>query len=464
MIKTLDRYVVRHFLVSAGLWFVVLMSLRTVTDLFVNIDRFAKVDTFSTMLSNIGLYYGVQSFAYFTELGGIIVVAAAAFTLAKMNKTNELTAMLASGVSLHRVVWPIVLLSMGLSVLVILDQEIALPRLADRLVLDRDEMHQQEQFNIRLMADGRGSVWYAHSFDPETHVMTRPVVLVRNDNYELLASAFGVRGVPSGTEGESVPQGWVMTRARLVRAGPAATSWHHTPGTEQIWTNRGPESILGEAAERIGNSQAWVENVLRSDPRYGLTIEADRLLPEPSESGDGPLGGTLLNPRFTYRAEGGDVVLGVFLADKATWHISEGGQGYWQLENGRLLVTSNLTAQDFILRRSSRWLEYMSISQLNDLLKLQHVPNRKAARLARHIRVTEPINNLIMLLLGLPFILSRERNIKASIGLCLLLVMSFYAFVHMCRNIVGLPPEWSAWLPVLLFAPVAVVMFDSVKT
>ncbi|MFP3938547.1 MAG: LptF/LptG family permease [Phycisphaerae bacterium] len=463
MIKTLDRYVVRHFLVSAGLWFVVLMSLRIVTDLFVNIDRFAKVETFSAMISNIGLYYGVQSFAYFTELGGIIVVAAAAFTLAKMNKTNELTAMLASGVSLHRVVWPIVLFSMGLSALVILDQEVALPRLADQLVLDRDEMHQQEQFNIRLMADGRGSVWYAHAFDPETHVMTRPVVLVRNNEYELLASAFGVRGIPSDIDA-GLPEGWCMTRARLVRSGPAASSWHHTPGTEQIWTNRGPESILGEAADRAGDSRVWVENVLRNDPRYGMTIEADKLLVEPSEEDGSPAVGTLTNPEFTFRAEGGEVTLGVFLADRATWNVSEGGQGYWQLENGRLIIPSDLTAQDFILRRSSRWLDYMSISQLNELLKLRHVPNRKAARLARHIRVTEPINNLIMLLLGLPFILSRERNIKASIGLCLLLVMSFYAFVHMCRNIAGLPPEWSAWLPVLLFAPVAVVMFDSVKT
>lgn len=462
MIKTLDRYVIRHFLVSAGLWFVVLMSLRIVTDLFVNIDRFAKADTFGVMLKDIGLYYGVQSFAYFTELGGIIVVAAAAFTLARMNKTNELTAMLSSGVSLHRVVWPIVLLSMGLSALIILDQEAALPRLADKLVLDRDEMHQQEQFNIRLMADGRGSVWYAHAFDPETRVMTRPVILVRNENYELLSSAFGVRGYPADDDG--LQDGWYMTKARLVRAGPAATSWHNTPGTERIWTSRGPASILGEPAERIGDSDVWVENILRTDPRYGLTIEADKLLLTAPGDEESAVGGTLVNPVFTYRAEAGEVTLGVFIADSATWQVGEGGQGYWQLENGRLLAPSDLTAQDLILRRSSRWLDYMSISQLNDLLKLRHVPNRAAAQLARHIRVTEPINNLIMLLLGLPFILSRERNIKASIGLCLLLVMSFYAFVHMCRNIAGLPPEWSAWLPVLLFGPVAVVMFDSVKT
>ena len=42
MIKTLDRYVLRSFLISALLCFVTLMSLRVVADLFVNMDEFTK--------------------------------------------------------------------------------------------------------------------------------------------------------------------------------------------------------------------------------------------------------------------------------------------------------------------------------------------------------------------------------------------------------------------------------------
>jgi lipopolysaccharide export LptBFGC system permease protein LptF len=463
--KILDRYVVRHFLVSAGLWFVVLMALRVVTDLFVNIDEFAEAPTLGDMLHDIGLYYGVHSLAYFTELGGIIVIAAAAFTLARMNHTNELTAMLASGVSLHRVVWPIVLLSMALSGLIMLDQELVLPRLADRLVQARDDVRGEEQFDVRLIADGKGNVWYAHAFDPDTSRMTRPVVLVRRDNYELLASAFGVRAAPVGEDGSGA-DGWQMSNARLVRAGPAATSWHNTPDTDTVWTSRGPESILRRAGQDASAGDVWVEKVKVTDPRYGLVIEASRLVPGPPAP-DAPRTGTLVEPRFTYRADagGGKVkTLGEFRADSAVWQVAEGGRGCWKLDGGRLVLPSDLSPQDLVLRRSRRWLQYMSISQLTDLLKLPHVPNRAAARLTRHIRVTEPINNLIMLLLGLPFILSRERNIKAAAGLCLLLVLTFYAFVHMCRNITGLPPEWAAWLPILLFGPVAVVMFDSVKT
>ena len=69
-----------------------------------------------------------------------------------------------------------------------------------------------------------------------------------------------------------------------------------------------------------------------------------------------------------------------------------------------------------------------------------------------------------MLLLALPFILSRERrDVKASASLCLLMVGAFYAFMHLCRY-VGLPPSLAAWLPTMLFGPVSVLMLDSVKT
>jgi len=93
----------------------------------------------------------------------------------------------------------------------------------------------------------------------------------------------------------------------------------------------------------------------------------------------------------------------------------------------------------------------------------QRVPDMRRALLIKHIRFADPINNLVMLLLGLPFILSRQRNIKASAGLCLLMVGAFYAFVHVCRY-TGLSPTLAAWLPAMLFGPVSVVMLDSVKT
>ncbi len=103
--KILDRYIVRNFLYSAGLWLLIFMSLRIVTDLFINMDEFVESDKpFAMAVSDIARYYGYQSLAYFAQLGGVVIVAAATFSLARMNQTNEMVAMLASGVSLHRII------------------------------------------------------------------------------------------------------------------------------------------------------------------------------------------------------------------------------------------------------------------------------------------------------------------------------------------------------------------------
>ena len=165
--KTLDRYIVRNFLSSALLWFLILMALRIVTDLFVNMDEFTERDeTFSAMVSHVLGYYSYQSLAYFIELGGVIIVAASTFSLARMNHTNELTAVLGAGVSLHRVVWPVVLCAMLLGGLIIFDQEVVIPRISEKLVRSRDDVPGTHVFPIRLMTDGSGAVWYSRRFRP----------------------------------------------------------------------------------------------------------------------------------------------------------------------------------------------------------------------------------------------------------------------------------------------------------
>ena len=68
-----------------------------------------------------------------------------------------------------------------------------------------------------------------------------------------------------------------------------------------------------------------------------------------------------------------------------------------------------------------------------------------------------------MLLVAVPFILSRERNIKASALMTVLMVVIVYIFIYGCRY-VGLSPVVAAWLPILVFGPVSAVMLDAVKT
>lgn len=455
--RTLDRYVVKTFLMTAWWFFVVFMLLRVVVDLFVNMDEFAEGDhAFWTMAAHITSYYAHQLLAFFTELGGVVIVAAATFSLAMMNHTNELTAMLASGVSLRRVTVPIIISSVLLGGLILVDQELILPKVADKLVRQQDDVEGTKSFMVKLVNDGMGNVWYSRLFEPAKESMAEPLVIVRNEGLEAVARVSGTQAHP--TEG-----GWAIQGGSLNRIASENQVWREIPSTRRVGTASGPLRILQQvvASQKTQTGQELkpeditaVKSVAIEDPAYGLKISAAELTP--ARSGDSWMG-TLARPQFAFHDDAGRLI-GTFRADSASWD----GAG-WTLTNGVLVVRSDLTTEDLVLRQSSRWMQYMSIRDLLRLLEMKRISDPAAAVLTIHTRVLDPLNNLVMLLLALPFILSRERNIKASATLCLVTVGLFYAFVYLVRNI-GLPPIWAASLPVLIFGPLSVVMFDSVKT
>ncbi len=111
--RILDRYIAKSFLVGYLISFFVLIGLRTIIDLFVNLDKFAKHADLGawSVLRQTATYYGLNMTLYFRDIAGVIVVVAAAFSLGKMVRANELVAMIASGVSAKRIVTPILVLS-----------------------------------------------------------------------------------------------------------------------------------------------------------------------------------------------------------------------------------------------------------------------------------------------------------------------------------------------------------------
>ena len=446
--KTLDRYIIRNFLVAALLSFLVLMSLRVVIDLFINMDEFAKQGrSFGETVGDIVSYYGYQSLVYLTELGGVILVTAAAFTLARMNHTNELTAILASGVSLYRVVWPILICAMLLCGLIIVDRELAMPPVAHKLVLRRGDPP-TKPFEIRLVDDEKGSVWHSREFDPAEEVMKNPIILVRDKEGMRVADIRGQEARSATLEGR---RGWALTDAVIVPDSAFGAVWRNTPRSKQVFTSISPTAIREKLPADGGSLK-----LLLVDPGYGdMRTEGVARLDLVSGQIE------LLDATFTFAVRG--VHVGTIVGDSAVLQSGEERECYWELKEGRLFFPSELTTGELQLRQSKRWQSFLSVGQLTRLLRSQRVPDAQAMKLLIQSRVTDPINNLVMLLIGLPFILSRERNIRASASLCLLMVGAFYVFIYICRYM-GLPPTLAAWLPVLLFGPITAVMIDAMKT
>jgi len=466
--KTLDRYIVRTFVSTAFLFLVVMMMLRIVLDLFTNMDEFTEQSgSFLGVIGDIWEYYATQSLVYFIELGGLIIVASAAFSLARMNHTNELTAMLASGVSLHRVVLPIIICSMLMGGVIILDQELLVPRVAHLLIRDPDEAGKRakKEFIVPVMTDSNHTGWYSERYSNAEETMYRPAVTLRREDTVAIGRACTTEGgiASYGRFGNS--EGWHITRANLAKLNRASgTPWPAVPSTERIWTRLDPTSLLGQLVRNTRADPSPREINRLPDVRCGLVLSATRFHTDPHVTGR-PRTGYMQKPRFIFRDDTGRT-LGVIYASSAKWVFSRevpSLNGYWQLDRGALFIPSDMTPNAIVLRQSAEWVNYMSTFKLTQLLQLEQIPGERAAVLALHTRVANPINNLVMLLLGLPFILSRQRNLKQSVGLNILVVGAFYVFMYACRYL-DIAPVWAAWLPVLIFGPLAVVMFDTVKT
>jgi len=83
-------------------------------------------------------------------------------------------------------------------------------------------------------------------------------------------------------------------------------------------------------------------------------------------------------------------------------------------------------------------------------------------RVAIHARLVQPLLDITLLFLGLPLILSRtNRNVFVAIGLCLLLVIAFMMVVMGCKQLgtaYWIEPSLAAWLPLMIFVPLAVAL------
>lgn len=158
--KILDRYIARHFLWGYLIAFSVLVGLRIVIDLFVNLDEFAEHSNygFGTVFWHTAYYYLINSTLYFREFASIITVVAAAFSLGKLVRSNELIAIMASGVSLKRIVAPILVMAILLTGLAVVNQEILIPHLSADLVLPEDQLKGQAMYPVWFVVDRNSSL------------------------------------------------------------------------------------------------------------------------------------------------------------------------------------------------------------------------------------------------------------------------------------------------------------------
>lgn len=131
----------------------------------------------------------------------------------------------------------------------------------------------------------------------------------------------------------------------------------------------------------------------------------------------------------------------------------------------------SLSPGELLMRRDAQWSDYMSIGQLNHLLQSKNLPNRPMVKNSRHARLIQPLVQLVLLLLAMPALLTREReNVLAAGGRALLWTGSFYIAAFVAQGFLGIEStnEFTAaaimWAPIFLFGSAAVVLLGNLRT
>jgi lipopolysaccharide export system permease protein len=140
MTKIIDRLMIRGYFKSYFGCLAALLSLYVVVDLFTNLEAFTRKPGLRAAVEHITSYYSAHIPVIFDRLSEAIVLLGAMFTIALMQRNNEQVPMLSAGVSTRRIVLPILLCAFVMLTVAIVNQEMLIPRIANQLALDRDDL------------------------------------------------------------------------------------------------------------------------------------------------------------------------------------------------------------------------------------------------------------------------------------------------------------------------------------
>ncbi len=159
VVKIIDRYVLRHLLMSYGICAASILGLFVLIDVLSNLERLLAKGPFLTVMGDY--LVAAVPLAYCQIAPGTFLMAAM-FTLSSLNRSNELLALRASGVSIYRVLSPIIVASLLAAGIMAAVQEMVIPAQADTI----RRMGKDKPVSSVILSDTGGNVFKVARYFP----------------------------------------------------------------------------------------------------------------------------------------------------------------------------------------------------------------------------------------------------------------------------------------------------------
>lgn len=373
-----DRYILRQYLKSFLICWLSMTGLYVIVDAFSHLDEFIDYAEKSgqSLVTVISEFYLYRSLAFFDRISAVLAMISAMFTVTWIQRHNELTAIMAAGISRIRTARPIIAAAIVITVLSMVMRELVLPAFREKLVGEARDLLGTEAQPMRARLDHETQVFMRGDFlqllENRIHrpnFILPPILAVEGINLSAVDAIFhpAKDGRPSGYlfKGVTAPAGLLKVPS----------------------LDRGGKIML-----------------------YTPIDHAEFLAPD------------------------------------------------------ELFLVSNVEIEQ--LKTSSSHRQYLSTAEMIRGLRNPSLDYGAEVRVSIHSRITQPLLDLTLLFLGLPLVLRREtKNVYAAVGLCVALTILFLLFVMVGQYLGGvllIRPSLAAWLPLMVFAPTAVALFEGV--
>jgi len=278
--KIIDRYVLGSFVKNYLISLMVLLGMYVALDMVFNFGNLtqslssSESYTIWRMIYDIGNFYFYKAFLFFVQLSGMIAVVAAAFTMMRLSRFNEMTALLAAGMPMYRVAMPVILAGVVLNVILLpIDQEVIIPKMIPKLMREHGDVHEStlRMYPVNMMEDPNGGLFNAARYAPPKGSSPARIeyldVIERDSNFRPVLHVYADQAVWNAklkrwdlTNGYSVPIAPPEEQVTQAKATPEA--WYSTSMTpDEIALNLGKDYIQLLPLQKI--------NQLLSLNRYG---------------------------------------------------------------------------------------------------------------------------------------------------------------------------------------------------
>lgn len=201
--KIIDRYMVKGFL-SPFVWCLFIFTIMAIIiDIFSFIEDIVKFKIPGTSLAAFYIYYSPTILLQVTPMAALLSTI---FVLSNLNKNNEITAMKSSGISLWRIMSPIIILGLIISTasFIVSDKVIPISSKVSSMIR-REELEKEKRKsnpqkvieNVAVYGAGNRIV-FARLYDTEKKLLTDVIIHEHDLSQNLLSKITAQAGVWTG--------------------------------------------------------------------------------------------------------------------------------------------------------------------------------------------------------------------------------------------------------------------------